>query len=92
MALEKVHRLGDPNTAGAAVTATKQSFCFVNGEPMATDGDPVASHGPPPHAAPVTANGSPGTFINGVPVNGVGDADTCGHARAAVPHNTYVTT
>ncbi|ORE90545.1 hypothetical protein ATO13_22606 [Stappia sp. 22II-S9-Z10] len=80
-----VHRLTDTNDAGAPVIGTKQTFFRDNGQPVATDGDQVASHTPffPPHNAPVTTSGAPGFRINGIPVNRVGDPDDCGHARAA---------
>lgn len=78
-----VHRLGDTNTAGAEITSTKQTTVIAGGKPVATDGDPVAGHGVGVHASPVTANGDSTVLINGVPVNSQGDADSCGHTRAA---------
>ena len=78
----ETQRLGDPNDAGAVITSTKQTFMKVGGQPVATDGDPVAPHGLPPHASPVTANGSSKVKINGVPINRKEDADSCGHVRA----------
>ena len=84
----EVQRQGDVNDAGAAITSTKQTTVTVAGQPIATDGDPVAPHGLPPHAAPTTANGCATVLIGGVPVNRSGDADTCGHVRA--PNGTQV--
>ena len=78
-----VHRKNDENDAGAKITSTKQTAVKIGGQPVATDGDPVAGHGLPPHADPKTANGSSVVKIGGVPVNRKGDDDSCGHTRAA---------
>ncbi len=77
-----VHRLTDPNTAGAGVASTKQDFARIDGLTVATDDDPVVGHGPGVHAAPFTADGVTWARINGVPINVKGDPDTCGHERA----------
>jgi len=77
-----IHRLGDPNTAGADVTSTKQTNVTAGSRPVATDGDPVASHGTGIHSSPNTANGSGTVTIEGIRVNREGDPDTCGHPRA----------
>lgn len=77
-----VHRLGDSNDAGAAITEVAQGTVFANNILVAIDGSAVAGHGLGEHASPVTANGSATVFIGGIPVNRQGDADSCGHSRA----------
>jgi hypothetical protein len=42
----------------------------------------VSGHAPGIHAGPVTANGLTNVIAGGIPVNVIGNADTCGHARA----------
>lgn len=79
--MTEVHRLGDKNTAGAAIISTKQTAVTAGGKPIATDGDPVAGHGPGVHASPVTANGDTTVLIGGIPVNSKTDPDSCGHPR-----------
>lgn len=75
------HRLGDPNTAGAAITNIPQSTVFTNNRQSSIDGSDVAGHGPGEHGGPQTANGSATVFITNIPANRLGDADTCGHPR-----------
>ena len=83
--MAKVHRVGDANSAGGVVNGPRQSFFRDNGQLVATDGSGVTPHPTfvPPHVGTVTASGAPGFRINGVPVNRVGDPDSCGHPRAA---------
>lgn len=78
-----INRVGDPNSAGADVTSSLQTGIRINGQNVAVDGSPVASHGIGVHASPNTANGVEAFTINGLPVNINGDADTCGHTRSA---------
>ena len=77
----QIHRKDDENDAGAKITSTKQTAVKVGGQPVATDGDPVAGHGLPPHASPETANGNQFVKIGGIPVNRKGHEDSCGHVR-----------
>lgn len=79
--MPEVHRLGDPNSAGAPITEVIQKTVFVNNILTSVDGCPVEGHGPGTHSSPLTANGSTTVFIENIPVNRRGDADTCGHAR-----------
>lgn len=85
-----VHRLGDPNEDGAAVTDIAQGTVFANNMLVSVDGSTVEGHGLGEHASPVTANGSATVFIGGIPVNRQGDADTCGHPRADGSPNVNV--
>jgi uncharacterized Zn-binding protein involved in type VI secretion len=75
----KAHRMGDKNTADAAITSIPQSKVFCNGELLSVDGSTVADHSP--HTDVKTANGSLTVKIGGTPVNSYSDADTCGHTR-----------
>lgn len=81
--MTEIHRVTDPNTAGAPVTSSLQSTVIAGGQLVAVDGSPVAGHGVGVHAAPVTANGDTTVLIENIPVNSKGDADSCGHPRAA---------
>jgi uncharacterized Zn-binding protein involved in type VI secretion len=91
MAINQCHRIEDLNTAYAPIISVVQSTVYCNGILVAVDGSPVKPHGLPPHAAPVTANGSQTVFINGTPVNRTGDPDSCGHPRMNPGSpNTYV--
>ena len=85
-----VHRLGDPNDDGAAVTEVAQGTVYANNILIAIDGSPVEEHGLGEHDSPVTANGSATVFIGVIPVNRQGDADSCGHTRAEVSPNVNV--
>jgi uncharacterized Zn-binding protein involved in type VI secretion len=85
-----VHRLGDPNEDGAAVTDIAQGTVFANNMLVSIDGSAVEGHGLGEHDSPVTANGSATVFIGGIPVNRQGDADTCGHPRADGSPNVNV--
>lgn len=76
-----VSRVGDADSGGGRVTAGVDSV-IVNGRPIAVNGNPVSGHGRSPHSSPRTAGGLTTVLAGGVPVTRVGDADTCGHARA----------
>ena len=84
-----VHRIGDANNAGGAVTSTPQGSFFVNGILAAVDGSIGTAHPPCPtitiHCAGnwTTANGAGSFLVEGIPINREGDADTCGDVRAA---------
>lgn len=85
-----IQRIGDANSGGGVVTSSGQSHVSANGLLVAVDGSPVSGHGLGVHSAPVTANGSSKVFINGIPVNKTGDADSCGHARTGGSGNVNV--
>lgn len=88
--MREVHRIGDPNTAGAEVVSTLQSTVFANNILIAVDGSPVEGHGTGEHASPNTANGSQDVYINVIPVNRRNDPDTCGHPRDQGSPNVHV--
>lgn len=93
MAVE-VHRLGDANDGDGVVSGPLQSSVYANGLLVAVDGSAVTPHDPfiPPHVGTITANGSTTVFAEGIPINGLGDADSCGHARAAGSPDVFVDT
>jgi uncharacterized Zn-binding protein involved in type VI secretion len=88
--MPQIHRLTDPNTAGAPVTQVVQSKVYANNLLVAVNGSPVEGHGTGEHSSPKTANGSTTVFIENIPVNKQGDADTCGHTRAQGSSDVYV--
>ena len=88
--MPQVHRLTDPNTAHAPIIEVIQKSVYTNGLLTSVDGCPVRGHGPGRHGHPLTANGSPNVFIEYIPVNRLGDPDTCGHPRAAGSPDVYV--
>lgn len=85
-----VHRLGDPNEDDAVVVEVIQGSVYANSILIAIDGSPVEGHGTGEHSSPVTANGSSTVFINGIPVNRLGDEDSCGHPRADGSPDVFV--
>ena len=72
----QIPRKDDENDAGAKITSTKQTAVKVGGQPVATDGDPVAGLVIP--LEPETANGNQFVKIGGIPVNRQGHEDSCG--------------
>lgn len=85
-----VVRIGDADTGDGNVLGTPQSTVFANNILVAVDGSQVSGHGEGEHADPRTANGSPNVFINFIPVNRVGDADTCGDTRVDGSSDVFV--
>lgn len=80
--MPQVHRLNDPNTAGAKIISVVQGSVFINNLLGSVNDSPVQGHGTGEHASPETANGSSTVFFESIPVNRQGDPDTCGHPRA----------
>lgn len=83
-----VQRLGDPNSAGGAITSGVASV-RVNGRPIAVSGARVTAHPccgakgcPPVHCSAVTVGTAATVRAGGRPVVITGNVDTCGHARA----------
>lgn len=87
--MPQVHRLTDPNTAGAPIIEVIQKTVFANYLLVSVDGCPVQGHGPGEHGSPLTANGCQTVFIEYIPVNDRGDPDTCGHPRAQGSPNVF---
>ena len=83
-------RNGDVNSAGAAVTSSRN--VKVNGKSVTVNGDAVADH-PVLHTGIKTANGFSGVNVGGTPVNHVSNADTCvTHTRANGSGNVNINT
>lgn len=76
-----VNRVGDADSGGGKVTAGIDSV-LVNNRPISVNGKPVSGHGKAPHSAPTTSGGLTNVIAGGIPVNVIGNSDTCGHARA----------
>ena len=80
----KVVREGDRNSAGGRVVRGNPKF-LVDNRPVSVDGSPVSPHKPcpedPKHCHAKTANGTHTFLVDGIPVNVVGNNDTCGHPR-----------
>ena len=68
------------NDAAVGDLIPSQSTVFANSEEVIVDGDAVAGHGLPPHAAPTMIAGSNNVFVGGVAVCNAGDLATCGDA------------
>jgi len=84
------HRLGDPNSDGAAITAIPQGTVFINNLQASINGSEVEEHGIGEHDNPFTDSGSPTVFITNIPANRTGDPDTCGHPRAEGSPNVFI--
>jgi hypothetical protein len=101
--MPQVHRMGDCNTGGGCVTSIPQSSVFVNNRLTVVDGSIGTGHGVPPHCGGcwITqqgggVNGGPGSggpvpnvFAEFIPVNDLGDVDSCGHPRAEGSPNVF---
>lgn len=68
------------NDAAVGDLIPSQSTVFANGEEIIVNGDAVANHGLPPHAAPTMVAGSNNVFVGGTAVCNAGDLATCGDA------------
>lgn len=88
--MPEVHRQFDANTDGASITSVIQSSVYTNYLLTSVDGSQVEGHGLYPHSNPFTANGSATVFIENIPVNRLGDPDTCGHPRNTGSPDVFV--
>lgn len=88
--MPQVHRLTDPNTAGAPIIEVIQKSVYSNYLLTSVNGSPVEGHGPGLHGSPLTDNGSSNVFIEYIPVNRLGDRDNCGHPRAEGSPDVFV--
>lgn len=82
--MPEVHRLADVNIYDGEITDIPQGTVYANGMLISVDGSQVEG-GPT-----TTANGSPTVFINGIPVNRRGDADSDGTPRAEGSPNVFI--
>lgn len=93
-----IQRLTDPNSGGGLITTIPQDTVFANGLLVAVIGSSGTSH--PPCGSPqgsahcagvwVTTGGSPTVFIGGLPVNRLGDSDTCTDIRISGSSDVFV--
>lgn len=77
-----VSRVGTDSAGGTITGMLQDGTVSANGSPISVDGDPVAPHGLPPHAAPTMIAGSNNVFVNGIAVVNAGDSATCGHTSS----------
>ena len=66
------------DSAGGMILVGNPNF-YLDGFPVAVEGNPVQSHGDSPHNSAVIVNGTPGFVINGIPVCTTGSQASCGH-------------
>lgn len=81
-----IQRNGDANSAGGVGSSSVN--VKANGSSVLVNGSSVSPH-PGPHVGATTANGSSTVFVNGIPVNRTGDADSCLHPRAGGSSNVF---
>jgi len=81
-----IQRDGDANSAGGVGSSSVN--VKANGSSVLINGSSVSPH-PGPHVGATTANGSSTVFVNGIPVNRTGDADSCLHPRAGGSSNVF---
>lgn len=79
-----VHRLGDLNEHGGAITDIPQGTVFANDVLVSVDGSNINN------SDTTTANGNPTVFINGIPVNTQGNEDEDGSTRAEGSGTVFV--
>ena len=87
-----IQRMGDANSGGGIIDSIPQGSVYANEKLVSIDGSKGTGHGVGIHAyhAWDTANGSSIVRINGTPVNGTTNADTCTHARVGGSSNVNV--
>lgn len=71
----------DNDSAGGDLIPSQRTV-YADGEKVIVDGDSVAGHGVPPHAAPTMVAGSKNVFIGNTAVVNAGDSATCGHTSS----------
>lgn len=74
-------RVGDINSYGAPVIATKAVNILIGASPAVVAGSPVAPHDEKPTHVSVTTTTQPRVLLNAVPITTVGTPDTCFHVR-----------
>lgn len=66
------------DTAGGTILVGNPNF-YLDGFPVAVEGNPVQSHGDSPHNNAVMVAGSPNFVVNGIPVCTATSQASCGH-------------
>lgn len=80
--------VGDPNDGGGLVESPPHNFFFASQKLVSVNTSPVTDHAD--HTGVKTANGSSFFRIGGLPVNFVGNADTCTHVRVGTAVNWFI--
>jgi uncharacterized Zn-binding protein involved in type VI secretion len=75
---------GNISTAGGVILPI-QTKLIVKGQPAATLGSPIASHGPGPHVGATMVQGSAKLTVDGVPVVLAGHRASCNHVATGNP-------
>jgi uncharacterized Zn-binding protein involved in type VI secretion len=73
-------RVGIDTAGGLLTLPGLQTFVRIAGAPWAVLGQPIASHGIPPHSSATMAQGDAWLLIGGVPACRAAHLATCGHA------------
>ena len=82
-----VHRMGDVNSGGGALTFIPQGRVYANNLLVSIDGSRGTGHSPCPYipihcaGAWMTTLGRKTVFAQNIPVNCEGDPDSCSHTR-----------
>lgn len=79
--MPNIQVVDDPNTGGGLVQTPAHNFFNASAKLVSVNTTDVTPH-PPDHTGVKTANGSSFYNISGLPINFLGNADTCGHTRA----------
>ena len=83
-------RIGDINSYGAPIIATRAVNVITAGSPQAIVGSFVAPHDEKPVHIAVTTSISPTVLAQGTPVTTVGAPDTCFHVRVTGAPNVLM--
>jgi uncharacterized Zn-binding protein involved in type VI secretion len=93
--MPSVQRVGDQDSAGGVIIKG-DSTVFVNGRPIAVEGESVTPHPccgargcPPLHCNAQTRATSNTIYVNGKRLVLTGDVDTCGHPRTGGSADVY---
>lgn len=76
-----IARVGQ-DVAGGVILNGGNGTVFANGTLVAVRGSAVASHGSPPHSAPIMVGASGSVFAQGIAVCRAGDSASCGHTAS----------
>jgi len=66
-------------TGGKGIILEGNPYFFVDGFPVAVEGNPVQDHGDSPHNNAVMIQGNPNFVIGGIPVCTIASQASCGH-------------
>ena len=92
-----IHRMGDCNDGGGCITGIPQGTVFTNTLLVSVNGSIGTGHPPCEEPVPIhcagawqTSNGSTTVYVNSIPVNFLGNGDTCGHSRIGGSGDVFV--